>query len=193
MRPRPGQPSSPVSKAESQTGGDRATRPDSSRSSGQVVLLSVEQQAAIDLRTERVAFGASSRVTSAPGRVAPDENQYAFITPRAAGVVRSVTAPNARTRAVHATGDDLVGADERLVAAVEFVKRNGGLRHRRHGSFPQVGRRGLCWGRSRRRAGHTFPPLANFGKPANGDGMGEPVEMTVVGIASRQFWDEMPE
>jgi multidrug efflux pump subunit AcrA (membrane-fusion protein) len=31
-------------------------------------------------------------VATAPGRVAPNENQYAFITPRAAGVVRSVTA-----------------------------------------------------------------------------------------------------
>src|SRR5262249_42008966 len=31
-------------------------------------------------------------VLSAPGRIAPNESQYAYITPRAAGVVRSVTA-----------------------------------------------------------------------------------------------------
>jgi cobalt-zinc-cadmium efflux system membrane fusion protein len=64
----------------------RATSRDSS------VRLSPEQQRSIGLRTETVVYGATPRVTSAPGRVAPNENQYAFITPRAAGVVRSVTA-----------------------------------------------------------------------------------------------------
>jgi len=56
------------------------------------VRLSEEQQRSIGLRTDRVVYGASPRVATAPGRVAPNENQYAFITPRAAGVVRSVTA-----------------------------------------------------------------------------------------------------
>jgi membrane fusion protein, heavy metal efflux system len=54
------------------------------------VSLSKEQQRSIGLRTKRVAIGASPRVSTAPGRVAPNENQYAYITPRAAGVVRSV-------------------------------------------------------------------------------------------------------
>ena len=36
--------------------------------------------------------GKSYDVLTAPGRVAPNETQYAYITPRAAGVVRSVTA-----------------------------------------------------------------------------------------------------
>ena len=59
---------------------------------GGSVRLSGSQQRSIGLRTGAVVFGEAPRVASAPGRVAPDENQYAFITPRAGGVVRSVTA-----------------------------------------------------------------------------------------------------
>jgi multidrug efflux pump subunit AcrA (membrane-fusion protein) len=56
------------------------------------VHLSAEQQRAIGLRTARVTLGTSSDVLTAPGRVAPDESHFAYITPRAAGVVRSVMA-----------------------------------------------------------------------------------------------------
>lgn len=56
------------------------------------VVLRREQQEAIGLRLATVADGHGYEVLSAPGRVGPNENQYAFITPRAAGVVRSVTA-----------------------------------------------------------------------------------------------------
>jgi multidrug efflux pump subunit AcrA (membrane-fusion protein) len=54
--------------------------------------LSVDQQQAIGLKTALVTSGTSYDVLTAPGRVAPNESQFAYITPRAAGVVRSVTA-----------------------------------------------------------------------------------------------------
>ncbi|MDR3638593.1 MAG: efflux RND transporter periplasmic adaptor subunit [Isosphaeraceae bacterium] len=56
------------------------------------VRLSEEQQKAIGLKTVKVTSGSSYDVLTAPGRIAPNETQYAYITPRAAGVVRSVTA-----------------------------------------------------------------------------------------------------
>ena len=56
------------------------------------VRLSADQQRAIGLRTALVTSGTSYDVLTAPGRVAPNETQFAYITPRAAGVVRSVTA-----------------------------------------------------------------------------------------------------
>jgi cobalt-zinc-cadmium efflux system membrane fusion protein len=55
------------------------------------VRMSEEQQRSVGLRTERVSSGTSPRVSTAAGRVAPNENHYAFITPRASGVVRSVS------------------------------------------------------------------------------------------------------
>jgi|GEM_PF-368176 len=56
------------------------------------VHLNAEQQNAVGLMTTKVTTGVSYDVLAAPGRVAPNEVQYAFITPRAPGVVRSVTA-----------------------------------------------------------------------------------------------------
>ena len=56
------------------------------------VRLGLDQQKAVGLRTIKVATGVAFDVLSAPGRVGPNETQYAYITPRAAGVVRSVTA-----------------------------------------------------------------------------------------------------
>ncbi len=58
----------------------------------EVVRLGVDQQQAVGLRTARVTSGTSYDVLTAPGRVAPNEAQYAYITPRTAGVVRSVNA-----------------------------------------------------------------------------------------------------
>lgn len=66
--------------------------PVESAASAEHVSLSSEQQKAIGLMTEKVTTGASAEVLTAPGRVAPNEAQYAYITPRAGGVVRSVTA-----------------------------------------------------------------------------------------------------
>ena len=56
------------------------------------VELDRDQQEAIGLTVEPVTFGAATDVVEAPGQVIPDETQYAYITPRAAGVVRSVAA-----------------------------------------------------------------------------------------------------
>lgn len=56
------------------------------------VVLAEEQQKQINLKTERVALGDAHQMLVAPGRVAPDETRYAQITPRAAGVIRTVVA-----------------------------------------------------------------------------------------------------
>lgn len=56
------------------------------------VHMDKDQQQAIGLKTIKVTEGSQHSVVIAPGRVAPDETQYAFITPRASGVVRSVAA-----------------------------------------------------------------------------------------------------
>ncbi|HEU5117500.1 MAG TPA: efflux RND transporter periplasmic adaptor subunit, partial [Isosphaeraceae bacterium] len=56
------------------------------------VLLAMDRQKAIGLQTEPASSGAMHEVLRAPGTVVPDENAYAFITPRASGVVRSVAA-----------------------------------------------------------------------------------------------------
>jgi multidrug efflux pump subunit AcrA (membrane-fusion protein) len=57
---------------------------------GGAIQLSKAQQTAIGLRTEQVALNTYSDKFVAPGRVAPNEAQFAYITPRARGVVRSV-------------------------------------------------------------------------------------------------------
>jgi membrane fusion protein, heavy metal efflux system len=67
----------------------RATPP---AGQAETVRIDEERQRAIGLKTARVVLGVSFDVLTAPGRVAPNEAQYAYITPRAAGVVRSVTA-----------------------------------------------------------------------------------------------------
>ena len=56
------------------------------------VFLDEEQQQEIALKTERVTLGTAHQVLIAPGRIAPDETRYAQITPRAAGVIRTVVA-----------------------------------------------------------------------------------------------------
>jgi membrane fusion protein, heavy metal efflux system len=56
------------------------------------VRLSKEQQQAIGLRTATITSEPSFETLTAPGKIAPNEVQYAYITPRAPGVVRSVVA-----------------------------------------------------------------------------------------------------
>ncbi len=56
------------------------------------VRLTEDQERAIGLRTALVKTSDVHDVSFAPGQIAPNELQYAYITPRAAGVVRSVTA-----------------------------------------------------------------------------------------------------
>src|SRR5262249_10004359 len=54
------------------------------------VALDEGQSAAIGLETVRVVCGPKVETIQAPGRIAPNENHYAFITPRASGIVREV-------------------------------------------------------------------------------------------------------
>lgn len=55
-----------------------------------VVAMSEHQQRALGLRVETATLGSSAEELIAPGRVAPNQEQFAFITARAPGVVRSV-------------------------------------------------------------------------------------------------------
>jgi membrane fusion protein, heavy metal efflux system len=83
----------------------------------EVVRLGVDQQRAVGLRTAPVTSGISYDVLTAPGRVAPNETQYAYITPRAAGVVRSVNAhvgQDVRAGDLLATIDSPVVGEARL-------------------------------------------------------------------------------
>ncbi len=54
------------------------------------IRVTDEQQKLIGIETEPARLEAETVVVRVPGRIAPDENQFAFITPRAAGIVRSV-------------------------------------------------------------------------------------------------------
>jgi membrane fusion protein, heavy metal efflux system len=81
------------------------------------VRIDEEQQRAVGLRTAPVTSGISYDVLTAPGRVAPDETQYAYIAPRAAGVVRSVNAhvgQDVRAGDLLATIDSPVVGEARL-------------------------------------------------------------------------------
>ncbi len=55
------------------------------------IHLTASQQETIGLRTMKVGKGEAIEVIAAPGRVTPDESHYAFITPRASGVVGTVS------------------------------------------------------------------------------------------------------
>lgn len=79
----------PKSEPGKQPAAVRAPQPETSTSP---IHLTDAQQRAIGLRTVRVTSEPSLDVLTAPGRVAPNEAQYAYITPRASGVVRSVLA-----------------------------------------------------------------------------------------------------
>ena len=57
-----------------------------------VVTLSREQQAAIAMTLVPAVLGVATEVVDAPGQVVPDESKFAYITPRAAGIVRTVKA-----------------------------------------------------------------------------------------------------
>ncbi len=69
-----------------------AASPETSPGREPVVRVSREQQKALGVETAEVQLGEVSAVLEAPGIVRPDESQYAFITPRAEGIVRSVSA-----------------------------------------------------------------------------------------------------
>lgn len=56
------------------------------------IRITAEQQRLIGIETEPARLEAETIMVRVPGRIAPDENQFAFITPRAAGIVRTVEA-----------------------------------------------------------------------------------------------------
>ncbi|MDG3006678.1 efflux RND transporter periplasmic adaptor subunit [Paludisphaera mucosa] len=55
-----------------------------------VVRISAEQQKLIGVEVQPVKLEPETILVRVPGRIAPDENRFAFITPRAPGIVRSV-------------------------------------------------------------------------------------------------------
>ncbi len=55
-----------------------------------VVAMSADQQRAVGLKVGTATAGTAAEELTAPGRVAPDQGHFAFITARAPGVVRSV-------------------------------------------------------------------------------------------------------
>lgn len=66
-------------------------KPETPREPG-LIHLAQARQDAIGLNLARVEPSESSSVIEAPGKVTPDEARFAYITPRAAGVVRTVSA-----------------------------------------------------------------------------------------------------
>lgn len=82
------------------------------------VRLGEKQQQVIALKTETVTLGTAHEVLTAPGRVAPDETRFAQITPRAAGVIRTVNAvvgQDVRAGDLLATVDSPAVGEARLV------------------------------------------------------------------------------
>ncbi|WP_165074106.1 efflux RND transporter periplasmic adaptor subunit [Paludisphaera rhizosphaerae] len=64
--------------------------PATSKAVERVVRISAEQQKLIGVEVQPVNLEPETIMVRVPGRIAPDESRYAFITPRAPGIVRSV-------------------------------------------------------------------------------------------------------
>ncbi len=94
-----------------------STRPALVKSLDRATLWTVElddvQRDAIGLRTAKVERGPRYETLQAPGRIAPNENRYAFITPRASGIARVVAG---RIGQDVKAGDILVTIDSAEVA-----------------------------------------------------------------------------
>jgi multidrug efflux pump subunit AcrA (membrane-fusion protein) len=82
-----------------------------------VVTLDRAQQEAIGLSVVTAAPGVATDVIDAPGQVVPDEAKFAYITPRAAGIVRTV---GARIGQDVQTGSLLAMIDSPDVAKARF-------------------------------------------------------------------------
>jgi len=54
------------------------------------IRITADQQKVIGIEVEPVRLEPETVLVRVPGRIAPDEHQFAFITPRAPGIVRSV-------------------------------------------------------------------------------------------------------
>lgn len=85
-----------------------------------VVAMSERQQEAVGLRVGAAAAGTAAEELVAPGRIAPDQERFAFITARAPGVVRSVAVNiGAEVRA----GDVLATIDSQEVGRARLELR----------------------------------------------------------------------
>lgn len=60
-------------------------------SADRIVRLTSEQQKVIGVEVEPVRLEPETIMVRVPGRIAPDESRFAFITPRAPGIVQSVS------------------------------------------------------------------------------------------------------
>ncbi|WP_165251598.1 efflux RND transporter periplasmic adaptor subunit [Paludisphaera soli] len=76
--------------AEAATKPAAATQPDAEVGRDRIVRISADQQKLIGVEVETVKLEPETILVRVPGRIAPDENRFAFITPRAPGIVRSV-------------------------------------------------------------------------------------------------------
>ncbi|WP_337177204.1 efflux RND transporter periplasmic adaptor subunit [Paludisphaera sp.] len=83
----PETPAVPAAVATAPPAESSANSPDQPR----VVKLTAEQRQLIGVEVEPVKLEHETILVRVPGRVAPDEHRYAFITPRAPGIVRSVS------------------------------------------------------------------------------------------------------
>jgi len=81
--------------------------------SGRFVHVDRRQQEKLGISAVEVSSGTISAVLNAPGQVIPDESRFAYITPRAKGVIREVRAQIGQF--VH-KGDLLVSIDSSEVA-----------------------------------------------------------------------------
>lgn len=68
----------------------KSERPDGSPGRERIIRISADQQKLIGVEVEQVKLEPETILVRVPGRIAPDENRFAFITPRAPGIVRSV-------------------------------------------------------------------------------------------------------
>lgn len=86
----------------------------------ETIEMPLAQQRAIQLKTARAVMRATSEEVKAPGRIAADQEHFAFITPRAPGVVRAVLVNIGQE--VHA-GDALATVDSPEVGRTRLELR----------------------------------------------------------------------
>jgi membrane fusion protein, heavy metal efflux system len=89
------------------------------------VSMDSHQQEILGIVTAKVTTGSVSTVFTAPGQVVPDESRYAYITPRAKGIIREVQAQIGQF--VH-KGDLLVTIDSSEVANARLSLINALMR-----------------------------------------------------------------
>jgi multidrug efflux pump subunit AcrA (membrane-fusion protein) len=77
--------------------GNRIHAAEATRTDPRTVHMTLAQQKAVGLLVESARVEMLPILVKAPGRVTPDEGRFAYITPRASGIVRSVSAQIGQT------------------------------------------------------------------------------------------------